>query len=68
MNQVKLRLLRQQTQDFNQQFWLKHNTEFKKGREDFIKHLLQTKYADQKNKKTLTSDEMSGEKILFANM
>ena len=58
--QVKLRLVRQETQMFNQEFWVEHNTAFKQGREKFIKNLLAVKYSTEKDKKTLTSEEMSG--------
>ena len=58
--QVKLRLVRQETQMFNQEFWVEHNTAFKQGRENFINNLLAVKYPTEKDKKTLTSEEMSG--------
>ena len=57
--QKKLRSLRQETQQFNQEWWTKHNTEFKLGREEFIKHILETKYPDEPDKTTLSADEMS---------
>ena len=38
---------------------MKHNKEFKKGREDFIKKILETKYPEQLDKTTLSADEMS---------
>ena len=38
-----------------------HNTAFKEGRKSYIAKLLEEKYPDQKDKKTLTSEEMSGE-------
>ena len=57
--QVRLRDLRIETQNFNQEWWTKHNREFKEGREKFIKHILETKYPDQMDKTTLSADEMS---------
>ncbi|XP_023343678.1 apoptogenic protein 1, mitochondrial [Eurytemora carolleeae] len=57
--EVKLRLVRQETQMFNQEFWVEHNTAFKQGREKFINNLLAVKYPTEKDKKTLTSEEMS---------
>ena len=38
-----------------------HNTAFKEGRKSYIAKLLKEKYPDQKDKNTLTSEEMSGE-------
>ena len=57
--QRRLRELRQETQNFNQEWWTKHNTEFKDGREEFIKDILSTKYASEPDKTTLSADEMS---------
>ena len=57
--EVRLRELRQETQKFNQDWWTKHNKDFKDGREDFIKHILETKYPDEPDKTTLSADEMS---------
>ena len=48
-----------QDQKFNQDWWTRHNTEFKLGRETFIQNILKTKYADQPDKNTLSADEMS---------
>lgn len=56
---VRLRELRQETQKFNQDWWVKHNTEFKRERADFIKNILETKYPSQTDKTTLSADEMS---------
>ena len=55
----KLRSLRQETQKFNQDWWTKHNTDFKLGREEFIKEILRTKYPNEPDKTTLSADEMS---------
>ena len=44
-----------------------HNTSFKEGRKAFISKLLNEKYSDQKDKKTLTSEEMSGENVFIHN-
>jgi len=57
--EVKLRILRQETQNFNQDFWSVHNTAFKDSRQKFIQHILKEKYPLEKDKKTLTSEEMS---------
>ena len=57
--QGKLRTLRQETQKFNQEWWTKHNTDFKLGREEFIKDILKTKYPNEQDKTTLSADEMS---------
>lgn len=38
---------------------MKHNMEFKEGREAFIKKILETKYPGQPDKTTLSADEMS---------
>ena len=57
--QGKLRTLRQETQKFNHEWWTKHNTDFKVGREEFIKDILKTKYPNEQDKTTLSADEMS---------
>ena len=57
--EARLRSLRQETQKFNQDWWTKHNREFKQGRENFIKNILETKYPDEPDKSTLSADEMS---------
>ena len=57
--QRKLRLLREQTQVFNQKFWTDHNEEFTKKREEFIAKILKERYPGEPNKKTLTAEEMS---------
>ena len=57
--QRQLRELRQETQKFNQSWWIKHNTDFKQGREEFIKNILETEYPDEPDKTTLSADEMS---------
>ena len=44
---------------FCQDWWVKHNTEFKRERADFIKNILETKYPSQTDKTTLSADEMS---------
>ena len=46
-------------QKFNQDWWTEHNREFKQGRENFIKNILETKYPDEPDKSTLSADEMS---------
>merc|ERR1719348_325835 len=56
---VRLRELRQDTQKFNQEWWTKHNTEFKEGRAAFIQQILKTKYPDQPDKTTVSAEEMS---------
>ena len=55
----RLRILRQETQKFNEEWWTKHNAEFKEGREEFIKDILKTKYPNESDKSTLSADEMS---------
>ena len=57
--EARLRRLRQETQKFNQDWWTEHNREFKQGRENFIKNILETKYPDEPDKSTLSADEMS---------
>ena len=57
--QARLRSLRQETQKFNQDWWTKHNTDFREGREEFIKDILETKYPNEPDKTTLSADEMS---------
>ena len=56
---IRLRELRQETQKFNQEWWIEHNKQFKEGREEFIKNILETKYPGQTDKSTLSADEMS---------
>ena len=55
----RLRNLRQETQKLNQDWWTEHNREFKQGRENFIKNILETKYPNEPDKSTLSADEMS---------
>ena len=50
---------RQETQRYNQAWWLDHNNQFKQGREQFIKKILEAEYPDQPDKNTLSADEMS---------
>ena len=57
--QKKLRHYRQDTQDFHHQFWTQHNTEFVEAREKFVKNLLQERYPNEKNKRTISISEMS---------
>ena len=57
--QARLRRLRQETQKFNQDWWTKHNTDFREGREEFIQDILKTKYPNEPDKTTLSADEMS---------
>ena len=53
-------MLRLDTQEFNQKFWLRHNSEFKKGREAFVKKILAEKYPnEEKHKTTVDASEMS---------
>eukprot|EP00091_Calanus_sinicus_P025506 TRINITY_DN976_c0_g1_i1.p1 TRINITY_DN976_c0_g1~~TRINITY_DN976_c0_g1_i1.p1 ORF type:complete len:175 (-),score=48.11 TRINITY_DN976_c0_g1_i1:23-547(-) len=56
---IRLRELRQETQKFNQDWWTDHNKQFKEGREEYIKNILETQYPGQTDKSTLTADEMS---------
>jgi len=62
-NETKLhkryRLLRQDTLNWNHNFWLNHNTEFVKNRDEYTKELLQKRYPNDDTKTTLTADEMS---------
>ena len=57
----RLRLLRAETQEFNQEFWLRHNSTFANSRQTFIKQTLAEKYPDAEadSEKRLSSDEMS---------
>ena len=57
---VRLRELRQETQKFNQEWWIEHNREFKEGRAEFIKNILATKYSGQTDKTTLSAGVPSG--------
>lgn len=57
--EARLRTLRQETQKLNQDWWTQHNREFKQGRENFIKNILETKYPNEPDKSTLSADEMS---------
>ena len=57
--EMRLRTLRQETQRFNEDWWTRHNAEFKGGREQFIKEILKTKYPNEPDKSTLSADEMS---------
>ena len=57
--QKQLRVLRQETQKFNQDWWTQHNTDFKLGREEFIRDILATKYPNEPDKTTLSANEMS---------
>ena len=57
--EARLRNLRQETQKLNQDWWTEHNREFKQGRENFIKNILETKYPNEPDKSTLSADEMS---------
>jgi hypothetical protein len=55
----KLRLLREDTQEFNKEFWIKHNTDFTAGREAFISKILAERYPNESNKKTISAEDMS---------
>jgi len=57
---VRLRKLRQDTQQFNQEFWVEHNTSFSEGRRAYISRVMKEKYPGQTDKQTLTAEEMSG--------
>ncbi|XP_069853593.1 cytochrome c oxidase assembly factor 8 [Dipodomys merriami] len=59
----KLRELRQETQEWNQQFWANQNLTFSKEKEEFIRSRLKTKgpglKTDAGQKAALTADEMA---------
>ncbi|KAM4853201.1 cytochrome c oxidase assembly factor 8 [Thomomys bottae] len=59
----KLRKLRQETQEWNQQFWANQNLTFSKEKEEFIHSRLKTKgpglTTDAGQKATLTAEEMA---------
>jgi len=55
----RLRELRIEAQEFNQKFWLEHNSEFTKGRAKYVKKVLQEKYPHEKGKTTINANEMS---------
>ena len=57
--QTRLRLLRQETQEFNQTFWVQHNAEFTSGREEHIAQVLKEKYENDVAKTTISAEEMS---------
>ncbi|XP_069063380.1 cytochrome c oxidase assembly factor 8 isoform X2 [Pleurodeles waltl] len=59
----KLRLLRQDTQDWNQKFWEHQNLTFSKEKKDFVLARLKAKGLDERDeegrKRTLNVDEMA---------
>lgn len=55
----QLRQLRCETAAFNQAFWHQHNSDFNKGREDFIKKILSDKYGHVPQKTSISASEMS---------
>ncbi|XP_048218218.1 cytochrome c oxidase assembly factor 8 [Perognathus longimembris pacificus] len=59
----KLRELRQETQEWNQQFWANQNLAFSKEKEEFIRSRLKTKglglKTDAGQKGTLSAEEMA---------
>ncbi|XP_076043080.1 cytochrome c oxidase assembly factor 8 isoform X2 [Oratosquilla oratoria] len=58
--QLQLRKHREETQEWNDEFWKNHNIKFKKMKADFIKKRLEEKYANTvEDQKRLTADEMS---------
>ena len=52
-------MLREDTLEFHQNFWTQHNTDFTKSRQEFVKKLLKEKYPNDKNKSTVSANEMS---------
>ncbi|XP_033736198.1 cytochrome c oxidase assembly factor 8-like [Pecten maximus] len=50
---------RQETQDWNQEFWSDHNTKFYKMKEDFLKRRLEEKHKAGIDSETLSAEEMS---------
>lgn len=62
-NETKLhkryRLLRQETLEWQHNFWLKHNTDFTKEREEYTKNVINQRYPSDNTKTTLNADEMS---------
>merc|ERR1712168_157264 len=57
--ELRLRRLRSDTQNFNEEWWSNHNKEFKEGRSEYIKNILKAKYKDQPDKTTISAEEMS---------
>ena len=51
--------MRQETQEFNQTFWVQHNAEFTSGREQHIAQVLKEKYENDVAKTTISAEEMS---------
>ncbi|XP_019494755.1 PREDICTED: apoptogenic protein 1, mitochondrial [Hipposideros armiger] len=62
-SEQKLRELRQETQEWNQQFWANQNVTFRKEKEEFIHSRLQAKglapRAESGQKATLNAEEMA---------
>lgn len=62
-SEQKLRELRQETQEWNQQFWANQNLTFRKEKEEFIHSRLQAKglglRAETGQKATLNAEEMA---------
>ncbi|XP_069116767.1 COA8 family protein CBG23705, mitochondrial-like [Argopecten irradians] len=50
---------RQETQDWNQEFWAEHNTKFYKMKEEFVKRRLEEKHQAGIDSETLSAEEMS---------
>ncbi|KAI0210551.1 Cytochrome c oxidase assembly factor 8 [Lamellibrachia satsuma] len=53
------RLLREETQKWNHEFWARHNRSFFKEKEHFITSMLKKKSGKDDSDMTLTPDEMS---------
>ncbi|XP_042892925.1 cytochrome c oxidase assembly factor 8-like [Penaeus japonicus] len=51
---------REETQDWNQNFWASHNAKFKQMKEEFVQLRLKEKYGNQvTERRTLSADEMA---------
>ncbi|XP_071445898.1 COA8 family protein CG14806, mitochondrial [Hetaerina americana] len=55
----KFRLQREEVQNWNQSFWLQHNNNFYKQKQDYIHKSTQNNECCSPEKKALTSEEMS---------
>lgn len=55
----KYRLLREETIEWNQDFWAKHNKEFAEAREKFITKVCADNHPKELKKRTISSEEMS---------
>lgn len=58
-SQRQLRQLRLETAAFNEAFWQQHNSDFNKGREEFIKKILKENYGSDPQKTSISAAEMS---------